>query len=198
MVPSRIDRLPRRSPVLAGLAMTVGATGLLALSGCSGTSVEEAEDAPSPGTTNVVRTVTWQEWPVVHERCLTEAGFPPSGRSQDGSLEYGPYDQTQTVDYERADAACRAMYPMKSDYATASHEDWIALYEHQRDTWSPCMSRAFGIDVGELPSVETFIAEPAWIDVQHFSSQVEAAVEDGRLSDMNAWWVECPDFIAFE
>lgn len=157
-----------------------------------GTSGSERQ---SEGTTiQVVRPVSAEDLPVALATCLEDAGFPPSGRASEGSLEYGPFTRAQDEDFIQADEVCRAQYPLDADYAQrATDEDRIRLYEHQKSAWIPCMRDRFDVDLGQIPSQEAFVANPHWVDRQHFNLQLQHAVDEGRLEDMNAWIPECPD-----
>lgn len=151
--------------------------------------------AASAVGSGVVRPVSVEEFPAVLRSCLEDAGFPPSGTSSDGSLEYGPYNPTQAEDYESASAACRAQYPLDFDYARdATPEDHIRVYEHQRDVWVPCMEDNFGVNLGQMPSQESFLANQNWVAMDDFRAQLEQAVSEGRLDDLNAWVDTCPDY----
>lgn len=151
-----------------------------------------ASEAPE-----IIRWVTWQEWPSVFAACMGDGGFPASGVAPDGSAEYGPYNQAQNEDFERADALCQAQYPITGiDDRTSSRDDVIASYEYQRDEWVPCMKRELGIDLGEMPSRESFLANPVWVDLATFTAETERAVSEGRLENVNAWWPICPDWDA--
>lgn len=169
---------------------------LVAASACSpATDTGPAGDAAAtaPGV-DVVRTVGWAEWPTVHATCMTEAGFPSSGVGPDGSVEYGPYDAAMSEAYERADETCRAQYPVAEVIQQDSPEAREQHYAYLRDEWVPCMRDTFDIDVGQLPSLETYLADPNWLDLPMFGAELDAAVKDGRLEHWSAWWPECPDW----
>lgn len=150
----------------------------------------------SEGTTvEVIRPVSAEDLPAALASCLEDAGFPPSGRAGDGSLEYGPFTSAQDDDFIRADEVCRAQYPLEIDYSQhATAEDWMRLHEHQKSVWVPCMRDKFDVDLGQMPSQEAFVANPRWVDPQHFNLELQQAVNEGILEDMNAWIPECPDF----
>lgn len=56
------------------------------------------------------------------------------------------------------------------------------------------MRDKFDVDLGQMPSQEAFVANPRWVDPQHFNLELQQAVNEGILEDMNAWIPECPDF----
>lgn len=170
----------------------------LLLTGCF-TSAEEGtqeiSQAETPHDVAVVRPVSQEDLPAAIASCLEDEGFPPSETSSDGSLEYGPFTEAQDRDFLRADETCRARYPLEFDYARdATDEDWLAVYRHQRDTWLPCMRNNFGIELGQMPSEEAFLANNKWVDAARLNEQLQAAVESGVLEHMNAWIPRCPDF----
>ena len=160
----------------------------------SSDSEQSTDTATNSSAVDVVRTVGWAEWPTVHAACLAEAGFPSSGVGPDGSVEYGPYDSAMSEDFDRADETCRAQYPVPEVTQQDSPEARAQQYAYLRDEWIPCMQDTFDIDVGQLPSLETYLADPNWLDLPMFGAALDAAVKDGRLEHPNAWWPECPDW----
>lgn len=170
----------------------------LLLTGCSTSAEEATQETPRAENAHdagVVRPVSQEDLPAAIASCLEDEGFPPSDTSRDGSLEYGPFTEAQDRDFLRADETCRARYPLEFDYARdATDEDWLAVYRHQRDTWLPCMRNNFGIELGQMPSEEAFLANNKWVDAARFNEQLQAAVESGVLEHMNAWIPRCPDF----
>lgn len=173
--------------------------GVGVLSGCAPSvgpgEAASNESAPATHGGNVVRPVSHEDFPAVLESCLEDSGFSSTRVASDGSLEYGPFTPTQEEDFLRADQACRAQYPLEYDYARdATTEDWIRVYEHQRDVWLPCMHESFDVQVGQIPSQEAFIANPRWIDEARFNEALQSAVEDDLLDNENGWIEHCPDF----
>lgn len=171
----------------------------LLLAGCSangGVGASEASGTETPaGVGVVVRPVSQEDLPAAIASCLEDEGFPSSGVAPDGSLEYGPFTETQDEDFLRVDEMCRARYPLESDFARdATPEDWLDVYRHQRDVWIPCMQEQFGIELGQMPSQEAFMTSPQWVDASTFQVQLQAAVADDALEHMNAWIASCPDF----
>ncbi len=55
------------------------------------------------------------------------------------------------------------------------------------------MKKTFGIDLGQMPSEEAFLANPTWVDAERFNLELQQAVTDGFLDHMNAWVTQCPD-----
>jgi hypothetical protein len=158
-----------------------------------------ASPEAQPGSDDVarsslfVRAVSVDEYPVVFNECLREAGFPYE-LTPEGTYEYGPYPEEQSQAYEAAAEACEQMYPVAEGYATDdfSPEQWEVVYEHQTREWIPCM-RGLGIELGPPPTKETFLANPQWVDAETLMDQVGAAVEQGRLEGYNDWFRLCPD-----
>ncbi|MGO0577697.1 hypothetical protein [Ornithinimicrobium panacihumi] len=63
-------------------------------------------------------------------------------------------------DFDRADETCRAQYPVAELEQQDSPEARAQQHAYLRDEWVPCMHETFDIDVGQLPSLETYLADP--------------------------------------
>lgn len=145
-----------------------------------------------------IREVPVDEFPVVFNECLREAGFPYEV-APDGTFEYGPYPEDQSEAFEAASLACEQKYPMVEEYSTDDFnpEQWELVYEHQTQQWIPCM-RNLGLELGPPPTKETFLARPQWVDAKTLMDEVSAAVEEGRLDNYNDWFRLCPDLPSAE
>ena len=151
----------------------------------------EALGIMDPPEVAVVRETTPEESPQVMASCLEEAGWSPT-LHPDGTIEVGPFTPEQEEAYNLADYICGEQYPVAEVYTTElTQEQHRMVYEHTRDEFRPCVE-ALGIHLGELPSLEAYLADPHQDWIGDITGQVKQAVSDGRIDYPNEWLVRCP------
>ncbi|WP_256839348.1 hypothetical protein [Ornithinimicrobium faecis] len=144
-----------------------------------------------PPEVAVVRETTPEEFQQVMAACLEESGWSPT-LHPDGTIEVGPFTPEQEDAYNLADYICGEQYPVADVYTTElTQEQQRMVYEHTREEFIPCVE-GLGIQLGELPSLEAYLANPHQDWMGDITGQLKRAVSDGRIDYLNEWLVLCP------
>lgn len=156
-------------------------------------SGDRAEDLgiTNPPQVGVVRETTPEESPQAMATCLEEAGWSPTLRP-DGAIEVGPFTPEQEESYNLSLYICGEQYPVAERYTAAlTREQHQVVYEYSRDEFIPCVEE-LGIQLGALPSLEAYLADPRQDWMGDVTGHLKQAVSDGRLEYLNEWLVLCP------
>jgi hypothetical protein len=208
---------PRTSPRARQAATVVLAAALVALTGCSqapepaaetsspvpegDTSQQYAERAASlaqeydiqdPPQVDIVRTVTPEETDQVQAQCMQEAGWP-ANVLPDGGVEYD-YAAEQEPEFNLALYTCLVQYPPQAHHLGGMDEQqWSTMYDHLVNVFVPCAERE-GFDVGEIPSKETYLAQPdgqKWFPGSQIARTITTGGSD-RYTDVEQFQAVCP------
>lgn len=144
-----------------------------------------------PPEVEVVRETTPTDHHEALSACLQDDGWSAK-LLPDGTIEVGPFSPEQEAAYNRAYYVCAMQYPMAEIYtAELTHAQHGIVYEHLRDKFVPCVDE-LGIELGALPSLEAYLADPGKDWMGDVTPQLKLALADGRFAYPNEWLVICP------
>lgn len=145
-----------------------------------------------PPQVDIVRTVTPEETDQVHANCMQEAGWPAVVLT-DGGVEYD-YAAEQEQEFNLALYTCLVQYPPEPQYLGGMDEQqWSIMYDHLVNVFVPCAERE-GFDVGEIPSRETYLAQPdgqKWFPGSQIARTITSGGSD-RYTDVEQFQEVCP------
>lgn len=151
----------------------------------------EVYGVTDPPEVEMIRKVSLGESEQIMAECMGESGWVATIH-EDGTREYGPFTPEQEQAFGLASYVCMMQYPLEEKYAKpltqAQHE---LVYAHLQSEWIPCMAE-LGITLPELPTLESYLAEPYQDWHGNFSDQINAAVASGKLEDFNQYGEICP------
>jgi len=183
---------------------------VIVLAGCSGADRSPpaqaersaAEQATEPGlaesmglddppSVSLIRQISPAESQAVWQLCLKEAGWDLV--ETDGADPYFDVPVEQEQAFNLARYVCYSQYPVADKYTDPlSQEQLEVLYEHWTSITVPCFEE-LGYDVGDVPTRESFLANPMWHPAIAIQEQVGPDVASGRWpSTEHVLYEVCP------
>lgn len=105
------------------------------------------------------RAVAPHERPAIIGACMAEQGFDIT--VTDHGYELDNLDGPQGTATVEALYVCDGRFPTDQRFSTTSPEQLEVFYTYDREVFIPCME-SLGYDAAEMPTLETYLAYPAW------------------------------------
>ncbi|MGO0578202.1 hypothetical protein [Ornithinimicrobium panacihumi] len=141
-----------------------------------------------PPQVGVVREITPAESQEVWSSCLADAGWVEGGDGEGIDIPPGQEEAFNLAYY-----VCHQQYPVQEKFTQPLTAAQLGiLYDWWTEHTVPCFEER-GWDVGEVPSRETFLANPVWLPAEQVVEQAEADVQAGLIPDIDeALYGVCP------
>lgn len=152
----------------------------------------DSMDITDPPRVELIREITPGESEEVYSQCLSEAGWTLT-RSDEAGDSYFDIPASQQEAFALSRYTCILQYPVAERFTRElTEEQFGILYDYWTERTVPCFTE-LGYDVGEVPTLETFLADPSWHPAIAIQDQISADVRSGRWEDFDhAMYEVCP------